>query len=64
MDVFPSLYQLSAGQRSTKETLMSFKFPSFLVVVKLKIGVDSLKCKSQNHTIVLKISHLINNDLV
>ena len=44
IDVFPSFYQLSAGCRSTKETMMSSNLLLFLVVVKLKIGVDSLEC--------------------
>ena len=43
MDVFLS-YQLSAGRRSTKETIMSSNLLSFSVAVNLEICVDSLEC--------------------
>ena len=41
MDVFSSFFQLSAGRRSTKDTMMSSNLPLFSVAVKLKNGVDS-----------------------
>ena len=44
MDVFSSLYQLSAGRRSTKETMMSSNLFLFSVAVKLENSVDSREC--------------------
>ena len=41
MDVFSSFYQLSAGCRSTKETMMSSNLFLFSVAVKLENSVDS-----------------------
>ena len=43
MDVFSSFFQLSAGRRSTKDTMMLSNLPLFSVAVKLKNGVDSRK---------------------
>ena len=40
MDVFSSFFQLSAGRRSTKDTMMS-NLPLFSVAVKFKNGVYS-----------------------
>ena len=64
MDVFSSFYQLSAGRRSTKETMMSSNLFLFSVAVKLENSVDSRERYLRDHIIALKISHLISNTTV
>ena len=43
IDVFSSFFELSAGHRSTEETMMLLNLLLFSVAVKLKISVDSLE---------------------